>query len=241
LRLWFLLQPWSSFFVKYNLWASIFKEESSSIQGYDLAGMIEYQSLVMIVGLLIGSYNTMKLSEDIRLGRISTYLLYPFGFWQFHAGSFLATQIVQLAVTSFILVCMLGFGWIQGLSAASLALGLSITLLAAFLWFVIQFIFGILAFWLEETWVLRVMFWLVSTFLSGAVIPLELFPPALAKVLSFSPFPYLSFVPVKIFSGGYQGSFLEALLVIALWIVAATVLASAVWRRGLRLYSASGI
>ena len=229
------------FFVKYNLWASIYAEERSVIKGYDLGGMIEYQALVMIVGLLIGSYNTMKLSEDIRLGRISAYLLYPFGFWQFHAGGFIATQIIQLIITAAILVCLLILGWVQALSLLGLAVGMGFALLAAFLWFSIQFILGILAFWLEETWVLRVMFWLVSTFLSGAVIPLELFPGWLAKVLTYSPFPYLSFVPVKLLTGDYQGSLILAVTIIGIWIAVSIAFAGLLWRRGLRLYAAAGI
>ena len=37
-------------------------------------------------------------------------------------------------------------------------------------WFQIQFFLALSAFWLEETWVLRVIFLIVAQFLSGAVI-----------------------------------------------------------------------
>ena len=61
------------FFIKYNLWSSIFAMEGiTTIEGYNLPSMLEYQVWVMIVSLLSHSYNNMKLAEDIRLGRISS-------------------------------------------------------------------------------------------------------------------------------------------------------------------------
>src|SRR5690606_15115581 len=67
------------FFIKYNLWSSIYGMEGvENIQGYDLPKMLTYQVWVMIVAFIAQGYNSMNLAEDIRLGRISSYLIYPF-------------------------------------------------------------------------------------------------------------------------------------------------------------------
>ena len=39
-----------------------------------------------------------------------------------------------------------------------------------------QYIIGILAFWLDETWVMRVLVGLIAQFLSGSILPLEFYP-----------------------------------------------------------------
>ena len=46
------------------------------LQGYDFDQMLQYQLLVLIVSLMAQGHNSMKLADDIRLGRISSYLIY---------------------------------------------------------------------------------------------------------------------------------------------------------------------
>jgi len=73
------------------------------------------------------------------------------------------------------------------------------------------------------------------------VIPLELYPEAVQLALNWTPFPYITFVPVKIFMGTYEGAIGMAALILSVWTLAAGVLASIVWNRGLRLYTAAGM
>jgi ABC-2 type transport system permease protein len=230
------------FFVKYNLWTSIYSREGiREIQGYDLGGMLRYQVWVMIVSFLAQGYNALSLAQDIRLGRISAYLVYPFEFWQFHTAGFLATQALQLVVSLLtVLSCRL-FGWISLGDPLVLLAGLGFSLLVGCFWFAVSYILGLLAFWLEETWVLRVMFTTVSAFLSGAFLPLEIYPGWLRALLAYTPFPYMSFVPVKIFMGEYTGSVALASLALVAWTGLAALLAGVVWRRGIRLYTAAGM
>ena len=111
----------------------------------------------------------------------------------------------------------------------------------ALFWFQINFLIGILAFWLEETWVLRVMFVLMTQFFSGAMIPLELFPAWLRDSLHYLPFPYLTWVPVKLFMGTYSGSVSQAFALILLWAGLALLTSALVWRQGIRAYTGAGI
>lgn len=230
------------FFVKYNLWTAIYAMDGvESIQGYSLQGMLEYQVWVMIVGFLAQSYNSMNLAEDIRLGRISSYLVYPFGFWSFHAAKFLAIQGVQffVAVTTFLLVLPSDFFSFP--SIGDLLKGLTLAWLIGMLWFQISFVIGLAAFWLEETWVLRVMFTTIAQFLSGAIIPLELYPDWLVRILFWTPFPYLTFIPVRQFTGDFTGSYGLSVLIVCTWLGLSVLLVRWIWSRGLRLYTAAGM
>lgn len=230
------------FFIKYNLWSTIFEMENVDfIQGYDFKRMLAYQVWVMIVAFLAQGYNSMNLAEDIRLGRISSYLIYPFDFWKFHTAGFLAFQGLQLFIALVTLVAVIGLGFLPPLDWQAIALGVGYSLLVGFLWFAVSFLLGLVAFWMEETWVLRVMFLTVASFLSGAVLPLEIFPDWLRALLDYSPFPYMTYVPVKIFMGEYEGSVLFASLIPSFWIALTAGLAALVWKRGLRLYTAAGM
>jgi ABC-2 type transport system permease protein len=230
------------FFVKYNLWTSIFAMEGvREIGGYDLANMLRYQVWVMIVSFLAQSYGATNLAEDIRLGRISSYLIYPFEFWQFHLAGFLSLQSIQLVVASFTLLVTWLVGWAGTPGWQPLLAGTLFSMLVGLFWFAVTFCLGLMAFWLEETWVLRVMFMTVSSFLSGALLPLEIYPDWMRSLLGFTPFPYVTFVPTKIFMGEYAGSIVQAAGTLLLWTGVCALLARWIWSRGIRLYTAAGM
>ncbi len=230
------------FFVKYNLWTAIYSLEGiTSIQGYSLKEMLHYQIWGLIVGFLVQGYNSMNLAEDIRLGRISAYLIYPFGFWPYQTASFIAFQGIQCVVAAFSFVVLLMSGLLQQWSWATLLSGSLFSLLMGFFWYQVSYLIGLAAFWLEETWVLRVMFMTISQFLSGAIIPLEIYPPWLVSALKWTPFPYLTYAPIKIFMGEYPGSLLEALGIVSSWLLITSFICRLVWIRGIRLYTAAGM
>ncbi|MEN9834451.1 MAG: hypothetical protein RL011_644 [Pseudomonadota bacterium] len=230
------------FFVKYSLWTAIFQLEGiEQLQGYNLPGMLKYQGWTLIVALLGQGYNSMNLAEDIRLGRISAFLVYPFGFWSFQTASFIAFECLQLFTAGITLGALFTLQIVTDLSLVALVAGLLFSILVSFFWYQTSYLIGLMAFWLEETWVLRVMFLTISQFFSGAVMPLEVYPEYLQKLLMWTPFPYLTYAPVKIFMGEYRGDIWQGAGILSFWLGVAVLLSLAVWRRGLRLYTAAGM
>ncbi len=230
------------FLIKYNLWVSIYSLEGiTEIKGYTLEAMIGYQAWVLLVELLAKTSNGRNLAEDIRLGRVTTYLIYPFDFWKFHSASFLGTQVVQCVIFSLTFVIVLFAGLIEPAGVFQFLAGVGFALLVGILWYSVQFFVGMMAFWLEETWMLRVIFQITAAFLSGAIIPLELYPSWLVQVLDFTPFPYMTFYPIKVFQGEYSGSLLEGYLILFFWIFVIMMFARFALRRGMRLYTAAGM
>lgn len=230
------------FFIRYSLWSAIYGLDGvSQLQGYDFKGMLAYQVWVMIVGLLGMSFNNMNLAEDIRLGRISAYLIYPFGFWQYHSSSFIALELLQTLVSLLAISLFATCHWLEISSIWHLLNGFGFSLCVALFWFQLNFLIGILAFWMEETWVLRVMMVTITQFLSGAIFPLEIFPDVLRQALAYSPFPYLTYVPVKLFMGSYTGSVPTAYALVLLWFAVVLILSRWLWRQGLKAYTAAGM
>ena len=230
------------FFIRYNLWSALFSIAGvTTIRGYDLTTMLRYQGWVLIVALLGQGMSSMQIGEDIRLGRISAFLVYPFQFWQFHTASFLAFQGLQTLVALVTIGALRLTGILPELSLVPFALGIAACWLVGTVWFAVQFIFGLASFWLEETWVLRTMFVTVAQFLSGATLPLEIFPNWLRTGLMWSPFPYLTWAPVRIFLGDPAVISWRPFGVLAAWLAAFALAAAVIWRRGVRLYTAAGM
>ena len=236
------------FFIKYNLWSSIYESaEQSIIQGYSLQEMLAYHLWFLIVSILAMAYNSGNLAEEIRLGQITSYLIYPFSLWEHHAARYMSLQCIQVGTALLTLaVAYWGIGrfaeetMLQNFEALVFLQGVGISLLVGIFWFNVQYMMGLLAFWLEETWTFRVLFQIAAQFLSGAIIPLDFYPPWLVQLLDYSPFPFLAYVPVKIFLGDYTGT-LKAAGILLFWILVSSAIVAWIWKRGLKHYTAAGI
>lgn len=229
------------FFVKYNLWSSIYAgDEALVIKGFNFEQMINYHIWAFVVSLVAQGHGSWNLAEDIRMGRISSYLIYPFNFWEFHTASWLSFQVIQMIIAAITLGIISFFGLLVFPSLNYFLIGVAYTLFISLFWFTLQYLTGVLAFWLEETWILRVMLSIVAYFLSGAIIPLDLYPEWLVNILNYTPFPYLTYYPIKIFMG-QMDNFSLGLMIISFWTVVFAYINHQVWKRGISLYTAAGM
>jgi len=230
------------YLVKYNIWSSIFiLNGAAKIQNYTRQEMLNYQAWAMVVSFLGLSYMNSKVSEDIRMGRISAFLLYPFKFWQYHVAGFIGFQLTQFLVSILTIFLLTYFNLVTWVGFYTALQGTIAALLVGLLWFILQFSIALFTFWMEETWVLRVMLIVVSQFLAGALIPVDLYPQWLQSILVYTPFPYLIYVPIKIFMGQYEHGFLMPLAIVSFWIALSFLLVNVIWNRGVKLYTAAGI
>ena len=229
------------FFVNYNLWTSIYGgDKELLISGYTYDQMINYLAWGLIVGMLARGHMSGNLAEDIRLGRISSYLVYPFDFWEFQTASFLGFQVIQIFASGLAIAALYFFEILTIGSILSLSLGLLYCLYVSLFWYVTQYVIGLLAFWLDETWILRVIFMLVTGFLAGSYFPLDLYPDWFRQVLDFMPFAYIQYYPVKILMGEVH-LLPRAVMMISLWLIPLIFLVRITWKNGLKRYTAAGM
>ena len=237
----FLTPAFVTFFIKYNLWSAIYEgHPSGEINGYNLEEMIHYHIWALIISLVAKGHSALDLALEIRHGKISSYLIYPFNFWEFHTASFLSFQMVQISIALTTVIILSSIQLMSFPPLSVLILGLFYCLLVSLLWFSLQFFTGILAFWLEETWMLRAFIQTIVTFLSGSIVPLEFFPSWLSSLLNYTPFPFMIYYPVKIFTG-QTIAWDKGVLVIFLWGLFMVIMNILIWRKGVRLYTAAGM
>ena len=226
----------------YLVWNSIYDQYPAGhqINGFSQQGMIQYQFWNALIIIISQSYFAYNISEDIRLGKISTYLIYPFPFWSFHTCSFLAFQFIQLIIGTFAYIIFYVFDFLPFPGWETILKSLFYSQIVGFFWFSLQYTTGLIGFWLEETWILRVIAQIVTRFLSGSLIPLTFFPETIIAFLKFTPFPYLSFYQIQFFQGNFEG-FGTATLLLCFWSCIFWVINHLIWNKGLRLYTAAGM
>ena len=230
------------FVIKYNLWNSIYASNAQQeIRGYSLSKMIEYQFWILIFDLFVRShFFSENISDDIRLGKISAFLLYPFSFISYQLNLFFSDKLIQFFIGSFCFILVLLLGFLSLPSVFILLKGGAFLLMICLFWFFVQMCLGFLSFWFEKTWSLNISVRFISAFFSGSIIPLDLYPEMLAKILLWTPFPYLIYFPVRILMGEPVSSFF-CFIVLSVWIVIFFFTAKWIWRKGLNFYTGAGI
>lgn len=229
------------------LWRTVYASnpDRPAVAGYTLAGMTSYYLVLTIVDALTAvAEDDWQIAADIRDGRISQFLLKPIDYLTyrlclFGAGRLVYTLAALLPVGVFVLVQR------EYLTAPpdvwhGLLFGVSVVL-TGLLQFLISYTMALLAFWILEISTFIFILFAFEYIAGGHLFPLDLLPPAVLSVLNFTPFPYQLYFPVSIYLGRVEGAALwQGLAIQAGWVAVMYVVARAVWKRGIRHYSAVG-
>ncbi len=230
------------------LWTAIYTAagENKTLAGFSLDDMIEYLLLVHISRMFSSMPGLAHgIARSIRDGSLKKYLLQPIEMIPYllsyrvaHKAAYIATSAAPYALLFFL--CR------HYLTTAPAGPEIWAAYVAALLMgFLIGFFFeasmGMLGFWFLEIGSFLYVINTLSFFVSGHMFPLDLLPAPLANVLKLLPFKYLAYYPAMIFLNQVKGEELVWGLVTELvWAVALILMATWLYRVGLRRYSAYG-
>lgn len=230
--------------VKIYLWNAIF-DSIARVGAYDRGSMLAYQLWGAVFMLFVEVRTTVdNVSSDIRMGRITRYLLFPIGMFEITTCQYAGSLIVQGAGAMVGVLAMLALTDYLPCDpvSANFWVALAMVGLASFFWYLVHFIVGLLAFWLEELWTFFVMFQIAAKFLSGNPIPIDLFPGWFQAASAWLPFQWIFYAPVRLMTSPEPMPELWlGVPVLAGWCVVMFGAYRAVWARGLRMYTAAGI
>ena len=165
-------------------------------------------------------------------------LLKPFSIFGYYAATDAADKItnVLFGLTEFALIVHFfkiplvapqQIGWFLLFLASAIFISFSINLMLSFV-----------GFWTAEVWAPRFLFMMLVTFVSGAYFPLDLLPPLAYRILLFTPFPYLYFMPTKILIDGIQNTYFTQQIICSLsWAIGLFFLAKIMWKKGIKDFS----
>ncbi len=230
-------------YASHSLW-SILYQQSPHAFGMDLERMTTYGVLGILLIPVMRSAMRIQyyIAEQVRLGTLELDLMKPLDF-MFHMLSRsvgdLGVELLTRCVPGFVFACLfLDFRPPISVQAGlaflvSLALGYLVI-------FVLSFLMGMLSI---ITLDIRSYAWAYHSlvrFASGQVVPLWMFPPALAAIAAALPFQAVYFVPMSIYVGAYEGSLGNALLSQAAWAVGLFLAARLCWARVQRRVTIQG-
>ena len=126
-------------------------------------------------------------------------------------------------------------GGLAGPAGVAAATGFAVSLVLAFcVSQLITLLMSLASFWTLEVGGLGMMFAVVRTFMSGAILPLWFMPGWLRGVAELLPFQAAAYTPLAIYFGRPPGGLAAALGVQMLWVLVLGGLCVLVWSRAKR-------
>jgi ABC-2 type transport system permease protein len=228
------------------VWRAIFRHKNGADVGtYSLAEMTSYYLVVTIVDALTAvNEDDWQIAADIKDGNISQFLLKPINYLTYRLCLFFSGRLTYLAVAAAplaVFILCLSKYFVLPANWTALGLFMISTVLTAFLQFFTSYAMAMLAFWVLEVSTFIFILFAFEYLASGHLFPLDILPPAIERVLFFTPFPYQLYFPVSIYMGKVTGSqVVFGLLIQGGWVLVAYLAACFAWARGIKKYSAAG-
>ena len=223
------------------LWMAV--AQDAPVGRYGQPQFVAYFLATFVVRQLTGAWVFYTMNFEIRDGTLSMRLLRPVHPLLAYTAESIASMPLRIVVSIPVAVLSLvivGSGAVTHDPALWVLWAVSIAgawLISLF----VNFIVGCTAFFAESS--MKFMdAWLVFYFvLSGYLVPIDLFPPALRAVVDWLSFRYQIGLPVEIMTGALTLHHAAALLARQwMWVLIGAGATSVLWRRGLRQFAAYG-
>jgi len=223
------------------LWNAVsFSESSSPLSPPEL---VRYYIFLLFVGTWVSSWTSYFLSRDIRLGKISPWLVKPAPFLLYQASNNISEKMlktVYLTPIAFLLSFIFKFTWPSLSPSKWLLFGLTF-ILAAVIFFLIDICLGLLAFWLDDSSAVREFYSILNLIFSGRLLPLYTLPLIIQNISFFLPFRYTLSLPLEIILDKLSSmQLIQGLIIQIIFLIISFCLYKFLWSRGVRKYSASG-
>lgn len=216
---------------------AVFRERPS-IGGFDTVDAVTFTFVSQgLFSMTVGNWGQTEMADRIRTGDVAVDLSRPYdfqGWWaavSYGRASYLVwargiPPVVIGALTMGLRFPDSGWVWPAFVVAVVLAAGV------ANCW---GFLLQLTAFWILDVRGPNQIGWLLAQFLSGAYMPVVLFPDVVERVVRALPFVTMVQLPIEMFLGMHEGVDLVGVLALqALWLAVLALAGRMVLSRAVR-------
>lgn len=231
-------------YVFLQLWRATFAAEGAErIAGFTVAQMIWYLAFTEAIMTSRPRLSGI-VDEEVRSGELAYRLVRPFGYAGYHLAAHVAERAlrfgVNLAVGSALALLYVGP---VAVAADGVVVGLAAATLGMLIDFLALFAIGLLAFWIEDTSSVQLIYSRVLMLLGGMLLPLEVFPEPIGSIARALPFSTMVYAPARLALSGMGDDPAWVVSLIARQLVTLAVAGGLVWllyRAALRRINVNG-
>jgi ABC-2 type transport system permease protein len=229
-------------FISISIWKSLLGT-GTSVNGIYFQDMVSYLVIGLIVKNMIRSQISYTIADKVKSGEIVTDLILPVRF-HFYIFSEQFGRNLFYTLFSTVPVCLLSsfaYGFKVQLQMINLLYFSLTIILGIILMYYIDYVLGLLSFWLKNG--LYIEFFLGALFdiFSGAVIPIWFYPDMMRSITYYLPFRLVSFEPISIFINKTEPAHFHIIVITQLfWIGIFILLERIVWYQAQKIVTIDG-
>nr|WP_223804595.1 ABC-2 family transporter protein [Lactococcus protaetiae] len=234
--------------VTFFLWQAVFlSSPRTNLNGFTVQEMTLYVFLSFFTSQLSYSDGAWALGDEVKDGSVAMRLLKPVNFnatFLFNelGGKSVAIGMLSVPIFGGVLLYQFLHPATVSFSFINFALFLLSSIFAYFINFYFNLCYGFTAFVFQNLWGANVLKSAVVAFMSGSLIPLSFFPPAIGHLLSLLPFSSLIYTPVMIYLGKENTSqILIAFAIQVVWLLIFMGLSKLIWRYTITRLNVQGV
>ncbi|MDX6180673.1 ABC-2 family transporter protein [Flavobacterium sp. Fl-77] len=235
------------FFVVWFLWSAIFEQTKlKQIAGYNLSSIyLYYLGVILISKIIRAQKSTNDVSQDIYQGNLNRYIIFPVNYISFKYAQYLgklAPALIQFFLFGIIAFFIIDKSYEIQISTSSLIMGICSIAMANILYFLIDYLTQLFAFWVSNVWSLDILKWFIACLLGGYLFPLNMLPPNVQNIITYLPFKFLFDLPINTLFGKISFEvWLKEMLIGSIWCILLFLIGQFTWSKGKNLYSGVGI
>jgi ABC-2 type transport system permease protein len=225
--------------IQWVLWYALFVlGGANQIAGMNYVEMIHYTLVSLLFSQIRGGDHDFELSEMIRSGQLSNYLLRPVGVVEF---IYIRGVAPRLFIASLCLIAGMIMSAFLGFSPIRMVGAMLMALIGNIIHYQIGAALATTAFLWEEAYSMLMVKNMVVSLLSGELIPLSLFPPSLQWIWKSTPFYLYVYGPTQYALGNWSHmEFLYQMGIAGLWVLGCWLAIRVTWGLGMKRYLSLG-
>lgn len=184
--------------VQLSIWKALYAGNGVNYL-VSLRGMVQYSVVSMFISILYDNSIVNSLEEKVRSGQIAIDLIRPVGLARQviyeQIGKMLFNFLFHFLPMALVAVALLGVHIVKIHNPFYFSISL---INGMVLYYLINYLFGLLSFWFISTYPLRAIFDGILRLVSGAFIPLWFLDGAIGKIAQILPFHLLYYLPLAI-------------------------------------------
>jgi ABC-2 type transport system permease protein len=227
-------------------WRGALGGQPAMFGSLSLSSIASYYFLLIIAGSFLQVHIEESVAYfDIQEGLLANYLVHPYPYiW----SKFFTELPYRFIQGSFGLVIFflfrLAYGELVSIeqSLPLIMVCILITVLAFWISFLFKMILGLSALWTTDFRGLAELAGVFILLAGGFIVPLDLLPPVLQRVVYIFPFPYMIYFPIIAWMGKLPlHDLVRVVLNQVMWVAGLGLVYRLVWRRGVRKFTGVGL
>jgi len=232
--------------IQIQIWVAIYRESTTgSLVGTSLSDVIYYVFVSIVIRRIINGFAFQFISDDFKSGRIVLSLLkpvsYPLSLF-FRSLGMVFANMMYVVLPLFVLVYHFYSDLLKsGFVPAHIIVVVVVVVFAYLISFFIDFMFGLITFFTQNSFGLVRMKSVIERLFSGLIAPLYFFPDWFQNICDFLPFKYVYYFPIILITKNVDSAFIyKGIMHQSMWLLVFIIIFLIFWNYSIKRISSFG-